>query len=70
MAAKKKKGDGLGGIISRRARTKSFRKATKKLREKGRARSLLQAGERQSSAFGKERRKAERQLFKSLLRQR
>lgn len=72
MALKRRKvtSGGLGGILSRRAQGKSFRKATKKLRKKKRASGLLRAGEKQATAFGKERRKAQERLFKSLLKQR
>ena len=72
MALKRRKSStgGLGGIISRRAQGRSFRKATKKLREKKKASRLLGAGEKQATAIGKERRRAQKRLFKSLLKQR
>lgn len=69
MAAKKK-GDGLSGIIERRAAAKAFRKGTKKLREQKRASRLRTAGEKQFSEFGTPRRRAQKRLFRSLLKQR
>lgn len=65
----KKSKNRIGEAISRRAQGKSFRKATGKLRKKKRASRLLSAGEKQATAFGKERRSAQKRLFKSLLAQ-
>lgn len=70
MATKKAKNDGIGGIISRRAAVKSFRKGTKKLRESGKARRLLRSGEGQFGEFGMPRRRAQKKLFRSILKQR
>jgi len=69
MAAKKKK-DGLGGIISRRAGAKAFRKGTKKLKKRRGTGRLLAAGEGQFSGVGKARRRESQREFRRLLQQR
>lgn len=69
-AKKKKKGDGISGIVSRRAGARAFRKGVKKLRKRRGTGRLLDAGEGQFSGIGATRRRANKREFERLLQQR